>query len=70
MDEENVFPVPNLKLQQHLFVLLRESNEGANTPDKQKARQEAATELLKGIEADGEKKSQSPTMGLDPSGRC
>jgi hypothetical protein len=51
MDEENVFPIPNLKLQQHLFVLVNSSSDASAV--KQKARQTAGTELLKGIEEDG-----------------
>lgn len=65
MDEENVFPVPNLKHQQHLFVLMNSSSNAS--ADKQKARQTAGTELLKGIEADGtyERTSSSSVLKKD-----
>lgn len=53
-DEENVFPIPNLKLQQHLFVLVNGIDQVAPSVQRQKARTNAGLELLKGIEADGE----------------
>lgn len=44
-DEEQVLPIPNLALQQHLFILLR--------PDESKATIDASrSALLKGIEED------------------
>ncbi|KDN41868.1 putative RPN7-subunit of the regulatory particle of the proteasome [Tilletiaria anomala UBC 951] len=49
MDEENVFPIPNLKLQQQLFLLVDDSSVSV---DRQKARKNAGAELLKGIEED------------------
>ena len=44
-DEEQVLPIPNLALQQHLFVLLR-PGQSSSTTDA------ARTALLKGIEED------------------
>lgn len=47
MSDETVLPIPNIKLQQHLFAI-------ANPKVDPQAKEEAKKELLKGVEADGE----------------